>query len=158
MRNIKTPLALTVAIAALGASLYAVAAEADPRPKMGARLFERLDQNQDGVIDSTERATLQDARLRRADENRDGVVSDQEQQRAEELAVHRDAIRQATLERRFRQLDADSDGTVTQEEFLNAHRPPLERADADGNGVITREEFDAAIATGGGGRGRFGHR
>jgi len=49
---------------------------------------------------------------------------------------------------RFDKMDADDDGNVTYEEFMEARKAELERTfttmDADKNGVLSREEMTAA--------------
>ncbi|RLQ87541.1 EF-hand domain-containing protein [Notoacmeibacter ruber] len=57
----------------------------------------------------------------------------------------RDGAPRAGMEQRFKDADADSDGTISFEEFAAAMEGPLANADADGNGSITVEEAVAAI-------------
>lgn len=44
----------------------------------------------------------------------------------------------------FAQLDANADGTLSQEEVADAEA--FKAADADGNGSVTKEEWEAAQA------------
>lgn len=51
----------------------------------------------------------------------------------------------AAIAERFNKADADSDGSITFEEFAEAMQGPLGAADADSDGTITVEEAVVAI-------------
>ena len=44
----------------------------------------------------------------------------------------------------FERMDADSDGKVSLEEFLAAHKERFKKIDADGDGYLTPDEMKAA--------------
>jgi Ca2+-binding EF-hand superfamily protein len=129
------------------------------------RMFERLDANQDGKIDTADRAMRQKARFDRVDADHDGQLS-----YAEFTAMHgqREHKRAATNQRgerrqhfsyrghRFamggfagrsgmvRLAYADKDGTITKAEFQAAALSRFDRLDGNHDGTVTRDEAKAA--------------
>jgi Ca2+-binding EF-hand superfamily protein len=53
----------------------------------------------------------------------------------------------AVLQQEYGRLDANHDGTVTQDEFVNARLAQLAKLDTDGDGKITREEVRGFVRT-----------
>ncbi|OJW73937.1 MAG: hypothetical protein BGO57_02005 [Sphingomonadales bacterium 63-6] len=77
------------------------------------RLFDRLDQNKDGVINQN------DAGKRR-------LMKRPSSEQLQELAAH---------------MDADGDGRVTRQEFVNGPAPMFDQADGNNDGVIDAREM-----------------
>ena len=86
----------------------------EKREAMNAEMFERLDQNDDGLLSKEEFNTAKMAEARR----------------------------EAMQEHVFARLDKDGSGGITREEFPDMSRR-LEAMDADGDGMVTREEARA---------------
>lgn len=86
----------------------------EKREAMNAEMFERLDENDDGLLSKEEFNT----------------------------AKLTEARREATQEHVFARLDKDGSGGITREELPDMSRR-LEAMDADGDGMVTREEARA---------------
>jgi EF hand domain-containing protein len=139
-------------------SLGAAAAQWEgPQP---GRIFDKLDANDDAIVDAQEFLVARRAMFARADSDRDGYVTEAEAQDLREglrelggagqrylmhtrLATRRPA-EQANLLARF---DTDGDGRVTEAEFVGADHPFLARFDGNGDGRLTRTEIEQGEAT-----------
>jgi hypothetical protein len=53
----------------------------------------------------------------------------------------------AVLQQEYGRLDANKDGTVAQDEFVNAHLTQLAKLDSNGDGKITRDEVKTFLRT-----------
>jgi len=121
-------------------------------PKVTEESFARMDTNGDGVLTAEDRqnrrgrAAGKDGRkpgagFAEADTDGNGVLS------ASEFSA---AFPGAPVDA-FSRIDADSSGTITQQELKQAHETreavhgKLREADTNGDRQITRAEFDAAI-------------
>ncbi len=121
-------------------------------------MFERLDQDGDGVLTSEEvpeeRRRFFDRMMQRADQNQDGQLT------LEEFTASMDSAGggqrmpggRFDVERMFERFDSNGDGEITQEEIpQRAQR--LMQLDRSGDGVLTREELSQGPPGGGlGGR------
>lgn len=134
--------------------------------EFGARQFRGRDANGDGRISPDElrarhatdgdRAEAPDV-FRALDRDGDGFITVAELQAARRLAfreLDRDKngaldLQEFTLSgrpdapERFLALDANSDGKVTEAEYLALARPTVQRADRNGDGKVSRAEFGA---------------
>lgn len=99
--------------------------------------FDRIDANADGIISRAEYQNVQIVRWPQIDLNGDGFLGEDDFPR---FAAHRVRTQLAKIT----YLDADSDGRISQGEFLNG--PPLlfQRADRNGDDALTRSELEAA--------------
>lgn len=92
------------------------------------KMFDRMDVNNDGVIDAADRAARQDARFAKLDSDGNGEVSKAEMQAAQQARKAKMAERQAAretragqmLDRRFTMLDADGSGGISAAEMAAA--------------------------------------
>lgn len=139
-----------VRILALGGVLFAAPAAPAQEPETdeqsAARYFERLDQKKLGYITLADMQRIEGKVFTRTDENKDGEMT---------LSEYNFGIpdeREDVIDRftkRFRLADADTNGRVTMEEYMQFCANVVAAADANQDGKVTREEFIAASADGG---------
>lgn len=101
-----------------------------------------MDANDDGMVSEEEAASAADEVFTIMDADDDAVLTEDEY-----LAVlmgpqfghnsDRQAVMQNAKEARFAAMDANADGTVSKEEFLNAAQAHHAAADSDGDGKVT---------------------
>jgi Ca2+-binding EF-hand superfamily protein len=131
------------------------------------RMFERLDANRDGQIDTADRALRQKARFDRVDTDHDGQLSyaeftamhgQRDHKRADATGEHgqRGEHFRGHRGHRFakggfagrggmvRLADADKDGAITKAEFRAAALGRFDRLDGNHDGTVTRDEAKAA--------------
>ena len=114
--------------------LAACCAGAPPRRDV----FARLDRNGDGAIDQSEWQKFQQFRFRRLDTDKNGSLSASEMEQGGRRPAGGGGAGQPS---RLARLDANGDGTITEQEFLAGQTAMLKRLDADGNGSVSKTEF-----------------
>ena len=125
---------LLAALLAVAAALAGAGARAAD-PAAGAA-FQRLDRDGDGVVTFEEFVRASDERLARMDRNGDGNIG-----RDEFMAYH-EAEAKRRIERLFAELDTDRSGRLVPAELKGrAEAQRLLACDADKDGAITREEY-----------------
>lgn len=104
-----------------------------------ARLLERADRNDDGVLDAAEARAARERLFARLDRNGDGVLEHGEWARpaAPDTASARDVRR----EQRLQALDTDHDGGVSRAEFLAAADARFAAADSNHDGRLGPQEL-----------------
>lgn len=156
-KTARASIAVTLAAAMAFVSFAAAAAHWEgPQP---GRIFEKLDANEDAVVDAQELLVSRREVFARADADSDGYVTDDEAQNLREgLRAHGGAGQRSLLRTRFAtrrpaeqanllaRFDSDGDGRVTEAEFLGADHPFLARFDGNGDGRLTRAEVDLGEA------------
>ena len=121
-----------VAAVLLAAANCAAFAQEGPRP--GA-MFENADANHDGSIARDEFIAARAEAFAKLDQNSDGVIDD---------ADRRNPPREGGRgERMMARVDANSDGKISKDEFVNGATPMFDRADTDGNGALDARELEA---------------
>ena len=143
----KTPILCVLAMAGaiLGASA-ALAQQPETDQQSAARYFERLDQKKQGFFTLADMQRIEAKVFTRTDENKDGELT---------LSEYNFGIpdeRQDVIDRftkRFRLADADTNGRVTMDEYMQFCAKVVAAADANGDGKVTLEEFVAASGGGG---------
>lgn len=145
MRILGLAVVMTVMLAA------GTAAAETPEARRETR-FEVIDTDHDGRISRDE--FMADARVRaervfrRLDVYHDGFLTGDELQKArEDMGERRGGVPLKGVEKRFSVTDANRDGKVSYDEFINDSMARAEqqfrRLDANGDGYISRDEFMA---------------
>lgn len=150
MKNVKT----TLLISAIAAGLLMTAANAAPRggERMEMPSFAELDTNSDGVLSAEELKAPMVARFNEADTNGDGGLS------ADEMAAAKDKNRADRIAKMIERKDQNGDGLLQIEEMgrKGDKGDMFAKIDANSDGSISEEEFNAAKEKMGK-RGKRGH-
>ena len=88
-------------------------------------LFENADANADGSIARDEFLAARAAAFAKLDQNGDGVLDDADKRERTHEGPRREGLRG--------RLDANADGKISKEEFVNSATPMFDGADKDGN-------------------------
>jgi hypothetical protein len=103
-------------------------------------MFDRADANDDGSVSKAEFIAARGEQFTKFDRNSDGYLDSNDVPKR--LAARRQQNGGGELLKG--QFDANGDGKVTQEEFVNGPTLIFDRADADGNDVLDPKELAAA--------------
>ncbi|MBM0108265.1 EF-hand domain-containing protein [Steroidobacter sp. S1-65] len=106
----------------------------------GEGIFERADTNNDGSITREEFVAARQDQFAKFDRNSDGHIDSSDIPKR--LAARRQ--RSGGADFVVGQFDADGDGRVTKEEFVNGPTLIFDRADTDKNNVLDPKELAAA--------------
>lgn len=106
----------------------------------GEGIFERADADNDGSVTRDEFIAARTERFAKLDRNSDGYLDSNDVPKR--LAARRQQNGGADL--LAGQFDADGDGKVTKEEFVNGPTLIFDRADTDKNNVLDPQELAAA--------------
>lgn len=106
----------------------------------GEGMFDRADANDDGSVTREEFVAARADQFTKFDRNSDGYVDSNDIPKR--LAARRQQNGGADI--LVGQFDADGDGKVSKEEFLNGPTLIFDRADADKNNVLDPKELAAA--------------
>jgi Ca2+-binding EF-hand superfamily protein len=117
------------------------AAQAQMRPSPSA-MFDNADTNHDGSIAREEFYAARGALFPKRDSNSDGFIDDADMPKG--LAA-RPRLSEA-VEKMRAQLDLNSDGKITPQEFVDGAMPLFDKADTNGNGALETQEIEAAKA------------
>lgn len=145
--GLKFRVSTALAVATLAALFAAPALAQQPETdeQAAARYFERLDQKKQGFFTLADMQRIESKVFIRTDEDKDGTMT---------LSEYNFGIpdeREDVIERftrRFRLADADTNGRVTLEEYMQFCVNVVAAADANRDGMVTLEEFVAATAGG----------
>jgi hypothetical protein len=124
-------------------------ARADVLAMTNAR-FDRIDTNNDGMIDAAEMTAHREqmkARMAERRVAREASATDEQKARwRERRGDHSGWVAKGAGERGnwFARMDANNDGMISREEFAAPALKMFDRADADGDGIVTPEERAAA--------------
>lgn len=101
--------------------------------------FTRMDRNSDGYLDEADRRAT--TKTPRADAETDADRPAREGPRHERM--HKRMHKGMGHKLMFERLDADSDGRLSKDEFVDGALPMFDQADTDGNGVLDAQELEA---------------
>ena len=136
----KTTTKLLMAIPAFGmlAAVGTAAHAGGPGTGAGLLPFAKMDANGDGFLTREEVRKAREARFAKYDANGDGKAEISEIDAAimKRLEKRKVKIRYRILGR----LDANGDGIIDKEEYLNARMRMFDRADRNGDGRVDRRE------------------
>lgn len=130
---------VTAAAILLGAST--AMAQEQTEQQSAEKYFDRLDQKKQGFFTVADMQRIEAKVFTRTDDNKDGQLT---------LSEYNYGIpdeRQDVIDRftkRFRMADADTNGRVTMDEYMQFCANVVAAADANQDGMVTREEFVAA--------------
>jgi Ca2+-binding EF-hand superfamily protein len=103
-----------------------------------AEHFARMDRNSDGYLDEADRRT--GAKAPQADTQTNAEQPAREDVRHKRMHKHMHrGMHKGMLER----LDADGDGRLSKDEFVDGAMPMFDKADTDGNSVLDTKELEA---------------
>jgi Ca2+-binding EF-hand superfamily protein len=103
-------------------------------------VLEQADVNKDGKVTRQEYIDARAAQFARMDRNGDGVVDDTDsRERADQSAVGKRMA--ASMRGR---MDANSDGKISKDEFVNSPTMLFDRFDGDKNGELDAKELEGA--------------
>jgi hypothetical protein len=123
----------------------ALAQEAETDAQSAERYFDRLDQKKQGFFTLADMQRIEAKTFIRTDDNKDGELT---------LSEYNFGIpdeRQDIIDRftrRFRLADADTNGRVTMDEYMEFCAKVVTAADTNPDGMVTKEEFIAASSGG----------
>src|SRR5690242_6673278 len=130
-----------VLVLATIAATPAFAQEAETDAQSAERYFDRLDQKKLGFFTLADMQRIEAKSFKRIDDNKDGELT---------LSEYNFGIpddQQAVIDRftrRFRMADADNDGRITMDEYMEFCAKVVAAADTNQDGMVTKEEFLAA--------------
>ncbi|AZO67273.1 MULTISPECIES: EF-hand domain-containing protein [unclassified Mesorhizobium] len=108
----------------------------------GKRILQRLDTNGDGAISRDEMLAARERMFTKLDRNGDGVIGEKEIEGARDAIIDRADAAQARLGNRWRRMDTNGDGKVSEVEFRN-RMPLFDLADRNGDGTLSADEIAA---------------
>lgn len=129
---------------AMFASVVATAAP-DQKTSGGRDTFTQADANSDGAVTLDEAQAYQRQWFTQLDRDGNSALARQElvgPAETDGLSRQEKELRQQRLAA-FKQLDADGDGRITNQEYSGNVREAIAKTDADGDGRISREEVRA---------------
>lgn len=128
---------LLLSLAATPASAQSTVDRASIIERMG-----QADANRDGKVTKAELIAWRTASFTRFDRNGDNILSD-----ADVPAMLRRTAMGSQLDMMKVQFDANRDGRVTRDEFVNGPTTMFNIADANQDNVLTRAEIQSAAQT-----------
>jgi len=120
--------------------LVATLAEAGGR----GRLFDRMDQDGDGLVTRGEAEEARGRWFERLDADGDGYLTIEEMTVGKRRDGGEGEAKTDRRERHFARLDEDGDARVSQAEFAAKSGHWIDRVDGDGDGAVSREEWRIA--------------
>jgi Ca2+-binding EF-hand superfamily protein len=135
---------VSLAIAVLFAS-PALAQQTETDAQSAERYFDRLDQKKQGFFTLADMQRVEGKAFKRTDDNKDGVLT------LSEYIFGIPDDRQDVIDRftrRYRLADADNNGGIQFDEYMDFCARVIAAADTNQDGMVTKEEFIAASSSG----------
>ena len=139
----KRALAGFLAVLTLGAPALAQQVETDVQS--AERYFQRLDQKKQDFFTLADLQRMEGKAFKRTDDNKDGVLT------LSEYVFGIPDDRQDVIDRftrRYRLADADNNGGILFDEYMEFCARVVVAADANQDGMVSKEEFIAAAGSG----------
>lgn len=139
----RVKMVLLASLLAAFSALPAFAQETDAQS--AERYFDRLDQKKQGFFTLADMQRIEGKAFKRTDDNKDGVLT------LSEYIFGIPDDRQDVIDRftrRFRLADADNDGGILFDEYMDFCARVVAAADTNQDGMVTKEEFVAASSSG----------
>ncbi|MEH6402800.1 MAG: EF-hand domain-containing protein [Sneathiella sp.] len=134
MKRISIPLALVFSLA-LPAIVYASMDKGDSGHPRIEKMFEKHDENNDGKITREEMSDGRHNFFEKLDLNKDGAITLQEAKDGHAK------MREKHMAKFLMKIDKDSNGSVSEEEFVAFTMEKFNKADKDGDGNLTGDEL-----------------
>lgn len=122
-------------------SIPAFAQQVETDAQSAERYFQRLDQKKQGFFTLADMQRVEGKAFKRTDDNKDGVLT------LSEYIFGIPDDRQDVIDRftrRYRLADADNNGGILFDEYMDFCARVVAAADANQDGMVTKEEFVAA--------------
>jgi EF hand len=119
----------------MAACVLIVASSVASAQHHGRGMLENADANSDGMVARDEFLAARAEHFVTMDQNADGYLDDSDRRRPEREGRRGEMIRE--------RLDANADGKISKDEFVNAGAPMFDRTDTDGNGALDAKEVEA---------------
>jgi len=114
----------------------------DQRPSIG-EIFQRHDADQSGTLSKEEVKGPLAKNFDRIDADADGEITKAELAKAHQQMAEKRKERMAERGERFKEMDADSSGTLSKEEAGPRLLKHFDKIDTDGNGELSKSELQA---------------
>jgi Ca2+-binding EF-hand superfamily protein len=137
--------AFLVALFTAFPAIPALAQQPETDAQSAERYFDRLDQKKQGFFTLADMRRIEGKTFTRTDDNKDGELTLSEYNFG--IPDEREDIIDR-FTRRFRLADADTNGRVTMDEYMEFCAKVVGAADANQDGMVTKEEFIAASSGG----------
>jgi Ca2+-binding EF-hand superfamily protein len=108
---------------------------------VGARLFQRLDANDDGTVTKEEAVAARGKLFARFDRDHDGTIGRDELEEARDAIMDAANMAQARLATAWRRMDADGNSQVSEDEF-RTRTLLFDLADRNGDGKVSADEIE----------------
>ncbi len=124
---------------------FILAAPAHAQANDPYKLMMSADADGDGQVSRQELLASRGDMFTKLDQNADGVLSDADRRKSRPRLA---SIQNARIEQIRKEFDADANGEVSKQEFVNGPTPLFDRADANADGFVTTTEAKAAKSGG----------
>lgn len=109
------------------------------RAAFAQKYFDRIDANHDGVVTQDEYIAAASAHFNKIDTNGSGQIGTEQIASSPRMVRHEQRVASHEVKR----MDANGDGLVTQDEYMNAAKARFAKLDKNGDGFIDADEIPA---------------
>ena len=133
-----TMMILATALVGTSVAAYAASGMNGYHHEKIERIFEMKDTNKDGKLAKEELSGRWSSKFEKLDSDKDGFVT-----KAEAKSAH-ERMRKERMINMMMRLDTDSNGEVSENEFIAFTLDRFKKADKDGNGILSMDEMAQA--------------